>query len=167
MRPLYLRQTRAVELSSLPEALRRALGDWASGHQLSLDNTRVWHTRSENPPGEGFFAKLLGRRSNPVDPNSFHDAALLLHPTQLIVANLSEKSGVMAMGVALVQTSVTRGSALAGRFGAAAPADDGISIAGFPGAPGRPGTWFFGMGAPDADACFAAVESAVRAAKAG
>jgi hypothetical protein len=59
---------RAAELSSLPETLRRALLDWASQHQLSLDHTRVWHTRSENPPGEGFFARALGRRSNPVDP---------------------------------------------------------------------------------------------------
>jgi hypothetical protein len=167
MPPLYRRETRAAELSSLPEALRRALLDWASQHQLSLDHTRVWHTRSENPPGEGFFARVLGRRSNPVDPNAFHDAVVVLHPTQLIVANLGEKSGVMVMGVALVQTSVTRGSALAGTFGAAAPDDDGISIKGFAGAEGRPGTWFFGMGGAEADACFAAVAAAVRAVKAG
>lgn len=167
MPPLYLRETRAADLSTLPEALGAALRDWASKHQLSLDRARVWHTRSENPPGEGLFARLLGRRTNPVDPNAFHDAALVLHPTQLLVANLSEKGGVMVMGVALVSTSVSRGSVLAGRLGAAAPDDDGISISGFPGAEGRPGTWFFGMGGAAADACFDAVASAVRAAKAG
>ncbi|MFO0627731.1 MAG: hypothetical protein U0325_19135 [Polyangiales bacterium] len=167
MPPLYRRETRAAALSTLPEALRVALVDWASKHQVSLDAASVWHTRSENPPGEGFVARLLGRRANPVDPNAFHDAALLLHPTQLIVANLSEKGGVMAMGVALVSASVTRGSALAGVLGADAPDDDGISITGFPGTVGRPGTWFFGLGGAAADACFDAVSSAVRAAKAG
>ncbi len=167
MPPMYLRETRAADLSTLPEALRAALLDWASRHQLTLDAARIWHTRSENPPGEGFIARLLGRRANPVDPNAFHDAALLLHPTQLLVANLSEKGGAMVMGVALVSTSVTRGSALAGKIGAAAPSDDGISISGFPGAEGGPGTWFFGMGGAAADACFDAVASAVRAAKAG
>jgi hypothetical protein len=167
MPPLYLRETRAANLSTLPEALRAALLDWASKHQLSLDPARFWHTRSENPPGEGFIARLLGRRSNSVDPNAFHDAVVVLHPTQLLVANLSEKGGVMVMGVALVSTSVSRGSALAGRFGAAAPGDDGISISGFPGAEGRPGTWFFGMGGAAADACFDDVVTAVRAARAG
>jgi hypothetical protein len=167
MPPLYLRETRAADLSTLPESLRAALVDWASKHQLSLEHARVWHTRSENPPGEGFFARLLGRRSNPVDPNAFHDAVVVLHATQLLVANLSERGGPVVMGVALVSTTVTRGHALAGVRGAAAPDDDGISIEGFPGAAGRPGTWFFGMGGAAADACFDAVASAVRAARAG
>lgn len=56
------------------------------------------------------------------------------------------------------------GSGVAAHVAAAVPgADDGMTISGFPGKEGRPGTHFFGLGGD----CLAAVESAIRAAKSG
>lgn len=165
MPSLYLRETRPIELSAVPPALREAIVAWGARHQVALDSVTAWHTHSVNPPGEGLLARLLGRRANPVDPDTEHDAVLVLHPTHLIVGTLGARRGVSVLGAPIMQCSVTRGSLLAARLGGAAPTDDGITLSGFPGAEGRPGTYFFGLGGAGSDSCFAAVESAVRARK--
>ena len=67
------------------------------------------------------------------------------------------------MSLPLLQASVQRGSALAARLGVAS--EDGITIEGFPGEEGRPGSYFVGLGPDAANECFDAVEAAVRAAK--
>lgn len=167
MATLYRSDTREAQYPSVPAPLRAALARWAEAHQLTLDGARVWLTRSENLPAEGVIAKLLGRRKNPADPDAESVSALLLHPTQVIVGSYGERAGANVTGVALAQLSVQRGNSLAAKLGPAAPQDDGISLDGVPSGTNRVATLFFKMGGADADGCFAAVESAVRAAKRG
>jgi hypothetical protein len=162
--PLYHRSTRALEPGVLPEPFRASLAEHASQRQLDLSSLRVWVTHSENPAATGFFGKLLGRRANSVDPDPWHDTLIALHPTHLIVGTHGPKRGTVVMSLSLGQASVQRGSAIATRLGMAS--EDGISIEGFPGQEGRPGSYFVGLGKePAADDCFASVEAAIRAAK--
>lgn len=167
MGPLYRCDTREAAFAALPAPLRDALAAWSARNQVTLDGAQVWVSRCENLPGEGFVARLLGRRRNPVDPDAEHTMALALHATQLVVGAWGERAGATALGVPLATTSITRGSELAARLGPHAPTDDGITIHGVPVADGRTGTYFFKLGGPGADACFTAVESAVRARKLG
>lgn len=168
---MYRRRTRELPLSTLPPAIAAALAKHAADHQLTLDpaQARVWLTHSENPEAPGFFGKVLGRRANPVDPDAAHDSALVLLPTHLVLATSGERRGTTALSLALLAASVVRGSGVAAHVAAAVPgADDGMTISGFPGREGRPGTHFFGLGGDAAGAdCLAAVESAIRAAKRG
>lgn len=162
---MYRRTTRELALSALPPALAAAIEAHASRSQLRLERTRCWLTHSENPPAEGFFGKLLGRRANDVDPDVAHDSALVLHPTHVLVATSGERRGTTVLSLPLVQATMTRGSAIAARVGMAAAAD-GVTLAGFPGEVGRPGTYFFGLGPePAAEECVRALESAILAAK--
>ena len=125
----------------------------------------MWLTRSENPPAEGFFGKLLGRRANPVDPDEVHETVLVLHRSHVLVATSGEKRGTSVLSVALTQASVSRGAALAA-FANVPGASDGLSISGFPGDHGRPGSYFFGLGSePDAAECERVLTAAITAAK--
>ncbi len=167
---MYRRSTREVSLDAVPPAISAALAKHADDHQLALEASRcrAWHTHSENPEAEGFFGKLLGRRANPVDPDAEHDSVLVLQATHLVVATSGEKRGSAVMSLPLLQASVVRGSGLSALLTDRVPgASDGITISGFPGHVGRPGTYFFGLGKePAASECAAAVEAAVLAAKA-
>ncbi len=161
---LYTRSTRALEPGAIPDSFRASLEAYANQHQLELASLRAWLTHSENPPATGFFRKLLGRRANSVDPDPWHESLIALHPTHLIVGTHGPKRGTTVMSVSLAQASVQRGSAIAARLGMAS--EDGISIEGFPGQEGRPGSYFVGFGPePAADDCFASIEAAIRAAK--
>lgn len=168
---MYRRSTRERSLCALPPAITAALEKHATDHQLTLDGAqaRVWLTHSENPEASGFFGKLFGRRANPVDPDATHDSALVLLPTHLVVATAGEKRGTAVLSLALLAASVVRGSGVAAHLAAAVPgADDGMTISGFPGKEGRPGTYFFGLGSDAAGGdCLGAVQSAIRAAKSG
>lgn len=165
---MYRRSTRETSLASLPPALADALARHAAAHQLALDGARLWLTHSENPPAEGFLGKLLGRRANPVDPDVAHDTVLVLHRTQLLVATSGEKRGTAVLSVPLLQASVSRGSPLPAGFASVPGANDGLSVSGFPGEHGRPGSYFVGLGPePDAAECERAVTAAIAAAKNG
>jgi hypothetical protein len=163
----YVRSTRAVPLTAFPPPLLAAVQGYAHNHQLLLDRIRCWLTTSQNPPAEGFFGKMLGRRANPVDPDPWHQTAIVLHPTHVLVGTYGERRGVAVLGAALDRMSLTRGSAmaarLAGRLGAAAQAAaDGVSLDGFPGDQGQVGSLFVGIGPePDGQACIEAIEQAI------
>ena len=165
---MYRRTTREVPLGAVPPSIAAALAKHAGDHQLTLDaaRARVWHTHSENPPADGFWGKLFGTRANSVDPDAQHDSVLVLHPTHLLVATSGEKR-TSVLSLALLSASITRGSVVAAKFGVEVPgANDGITITGFPGEIGRPGSYFFGLGGDAAGAeCARAVETAVTAAK--
>lgn len=167
---MYRRTTTALRLDALPPALREGLTAHARTQQLTLaPDLACWLTHSENPPGEGLFATLLGRRANPVDPDPAHDAVLVIHPTQLLIATSRPSTQVVVLSVPLGLASVSRGSGVAAKLAATVPgADEGITVSGFPGEQGRPGTFFFGLapGAPLED-CARAVEAAIAAAKRG
>ncbi len=161
---LYIRSTREVASAEVQQAFGSALAEHAAKHQLELGSLRAWLTHSENPPATGFFGRLLGRRSNSVDPDPWHDTLIALHPTHLIVGTSGPKRGTSVLSLPLVQASIQRGHSRLGLPGA--PTDDGIRIEGFPGQVGRPGSYFVGLGPePAANECFGAIESAVRAAK--
>src|SRR5688500_6298739 len=100
MASLYRSSTRELPASSIPEPLATRVRAYAEQNQIILDDTRVrvWITRSENLPAEGFFGKLLGRRANPVDPDAEHDTLLLLHSTHLLLGTAGAKRGVTVFG---------------------------------------------------------------------
>ena len=163
----YRRSTRAVTLGEVPPVLRDAIADHATKHQLSLDSVRAWLTHSENPPATGLFGKLFGKRANSVDPDAEHDSLLVLHRTHVVIATTGAKRGTAVLSLPLLQASVVRGSGVAARLAMKVPgADDGMTISGFPGDEGRPGTYFFGLGTePAAADCFVALETAIMGVK--
>jgi hypothetical protein len=167
--PLYVSQTRELALSEVPEPLAGALRAHAERASLSLAGVRAWLTHRENPAASGFLGRMLGRRSNPADSDAEHDMVIVLHPTHVLVGTHGASRGTAALSLPLLQATVTRGALLANHaFGAGLdlPADDGLTISGFPGTEGRPGTFFVGLGAgAAADACFEAVRAAVASAK--
>lgn len=168
MAVMYRRATRLAELRALSTSVQNALLEHAQQHQLRLENVRVWSTHSENPPAEGFFGKLFSSRANPADPDVAHDTIVVLHPTHLLVATAGEKRGTTVLSLPLAQASLTRGSALAARMpGAFVPGmNDGVTVTGFPGQLGRPGSYFIGLGQdPAGNDCAAALEAAIVAAK--
>jgi hypothetical protein len=168
--PLYRSQTRTVPtVIDVPTALRNALTTHADTKKLALAGTRIWVTHRENPIATGMFGKLFSRRSNTADPDAEHDMVLVLHATHVIVGTSGAARGTTVISLPLVQATVTRGSILAGRLQGAPsdlPSDDGLTISGFPGDQGRPGTYFVGLGpGADAEACAQAVIAAAEAAK--
>lgn len=164
--PLYVSTTREVSLEGLPPAILEALRAHAERASLGLEGLRVWLTHRENPPQTSFLGKLFGRRSNPADPDPEHDMVLVLGATHLFVATGGPTRPATVMSVPLLGATATRGLMMTAALGQLdAPGDDGMSIGGFPGTEGRPGTYFFGMGGPEADTCFGAVREALAAAK--
>ncbi len=161
---MYRRTTTETRLSTLPPALAKELARHAAEHLISLDHPapRCWLTHSENPPAEGLFGRLLGRRANPVDPEAEHWTALVLQVTHILVATLGEKRGAVAMSIPLERASLSRGEPLAARYGLAG-GEDGVVLSGFPGAEGPPGTIFVGLAGESGAACARAVEEAIRA----
>ncbi len=163
---LYSSRTRALSLDEVPEPLRVAVVDHAAKTALLLRDVRVWLTHRENPESSSFLGRLFGRRSNPVDADPAHDMILVLHPTHAIVGTHGPSRGTAVISVPLAHATATRGHALAGKLGGDVPMDDGVTLSGFPGTEGRPGTYFVGLGpGPDAEACFEAVTNAILRAK--
>lgn len=167
--PLYRSQTRSILVSALPSTLRNALLTHADGKKLAMVATSAWLTHRENPPSTTMFGKLFGKRSNDVDPDAEHDMVLVLHATHLLVGTSGARRGTTILSLPLLVATATRGGLLAGRTQRSnvdSPSDDGLTISGFPGDHGSPGTYFMGLGAgADADACVRAVMSALEAAK--
>ena len=167
--PLYRSQTRSSSIAELPTDLRNALTTHADTKKLQLVNARAWVTHRENPASESMFGKLFGRRANSVDPDAAHDMVLVLHATHLLVGSSGAVRGTKVMSLPLLVSTVTRGSLVASRLQRPAsdtPSDDGLTISGFPGEHGQPGTYFMGLGAgAEAEACVQAVMAALEAAK--
>lgn len=167
--PLYRSETRSIPVVDLPAALRNALLTHADTKKLKLIATHAWLTHRENPASTSVFGKLFGKRSNSADPDAAHDMVLVLHATHLLVGTSGAQRGTTILSLPLLVASVTRGSLLAGRLqktSAELPSDDGLTISGFPGDQGNPGTYFMGLGpGADAEACLQAVMAAVESAK--
>jgi hypothetical protein len=163
--PCYRSDTRELPLDALEAPLLAALRAEAARSALALDGVRVWRTRRENPPATSLLGKLLGRRANPIDPDAEHDMVLVLHATHLLLATHGKQRGTTVTTLPLVQATLSRGVVGAHVATLDAPSDDGITLSGFPGQVGRPGSQFFGLGGPASDACFEALDAAVRRAK--
>lgn len=153
---LYVRHTRSARIVELPRPICGKLAEHAASHQVDLNDVQVWLTHSENPPASSAFGKLLRRRANPADPDEEHWTAVVLHPTQLLVATDGAKRGTTVMSLPLARASMAT----------EAVCDDaaGFTITGFGGE--QAGSYYVGLG-PEADAlrCVSAVHEAISAAK--
>ena len=162
--------TRKVSLPELPAALLSAIEKHAADASIQLVDVHAWCTHRTNPPSTSFFGKLFGKRSNSADADTEHEMVLVLQRTHVLVGTHGASRGTAVLSLPLLQATITRGSKLVGALAGLAsradlPTDDGITIDGFPGTEGRPGSYFFGMGGAEADACFEAVREAVLRAK--
>jgi hypothetical protein len=154
--PLYIRHTRSVRIVELPRRICGKLAEYAASHQIDLDDVQVWLTHSENPPASSAFGKLLRRRANPADPDAEHWTAVVLHPTQLLVATDGAKRGTTVLSLPVAHASLTA------QPGPGDPA--GFTITGFPGE--QASSYYVGLGPePDAAGCISAVHGAISAAK--
>lgn len=161
--PLYRSETRSIELTDVPAALRIALVTHAERKKLRLVKTRVWLTKRENARSDTMFGKLFGRRSNHADPDTSHEMVLVVHATHLLVGTSGPVRGTTVLSLPLLSATLTRGSGLKS---ADVPSDDGLTIAGFPGDHGASATYFMGLGAgAAAESCVEAAMAAVDAAK--
>lgn len=155
MGPAYERTTTRADLSDLTATIAAALREHAESRRLTLtDDLPAWSTRSINPPAASWLGKLLGRRANPVDPDSEHQTLVVLHPTHLIVVISGAERGVAAMSAPLSLASIEQPESA-----------DGFAVSGFAGDAGRPGTFYLGVGEPDGDECREAVRAAITAAR--
>jgi len=163
--PMYARHTRPVTLAELAPHVCDKLRAHAESTQIDLSNVRAWRTHSENPPAGSGLGKLMRRRANPTDPDTEHETGVVLHPTHVIVAIDGAKRGTSVLSVPLVQASVAPGTGIGGALGAMAGEASGFTITGVQGGR-RPGSFYVGQGdEPAAAECYAAVRSAIVAAK--
>jgi hypothetical protein len=160
--PDYERSTSATTLGALPAPLREAVTERATAAQLTLgEDTPAFLTHSRRLKKPGLFGRLTGT----ADVDAEHLTALVLGAKDVLVATHGEKRGSAVLSVRLEDVEV--GSS-ADRL-TAAHGEEGVTVTGFPvaveGAAGR-GSFFVGLGAPDGDSARAALEEAVRRAKA-
>lgn len=171
--PLYQSTTHETTLASLDASLRDAIEAHAKRHQLTLEGARVWLTHSLNPLATGFFAKLFGRRSNPVDAEPEHWTCIVVARTQIAIATLGPSRGASVLSLAAIAASARWGMEIAPLTAMGAVGGDaGFSLEGFPsvsdGAAGRAGTMFVKVSdAPAGRECYDAVVSCITAAKQG
>jgi hypothetical protein len=158
----YERSTTSTSLDRLPEAIRAAVLARAEASQLTLaEDASAFLTQSRRLRKPGLFARLTGTG----DPDTEHLTAVVLGAKDVLVATHGERRGTAVLAARLEDIDV--GSALDHR--AAEMGDDGVTVTGFPtsvgGATGR-GSFFVGLGPPDGGDARAALEDAVRRAKA-
>ena len=156
----YERSTTTMTLGTLPAAVREALRERAGADLLTLaDDAPAFLTHSRKVKKSG----LLARLSRSADPDTEHLTALVLGERDVLVCTHGEKRATAVLAARLEDVD-TR--SLGEQFGLE---DDGVSVNGFPvssdGTTGR-GSFYFGLGAPDGDAAKAALEDAIRRAKA-
>jgi len=156
----YERSTQATTLAALPEPLRSAVRAKAGAQGLTVaDDSAAFltHSRRIKKPG------LLARVTKTGDPDSAHDAALVIGAKDVLVCTHGEQRGTAVLTARLENVDTEDRLATMRN-------DSGISINGFPVSGGEGsgrGSLFFGLGAPDGDAAREVLESAIRAAKAG
>jgi hypothetical protein len=163
--PDYERSTRALTLAALPDPVRTAILERATGAQLTVaEDAPAYLTRSRRLRKPGLFARLTGT----ADRDAEHLTALVLGAKDVLVATHGERHGTSVLAARLEDVEV---GTVADRLVAAgaARADEGVSVTGFPvtveGGTGR-GSFFVGLGPPDGETAWAALEAAVRRAKA-
>jgi hypothetical protein len=155
----YERSTHATTLAELAEPLRSAVRAKADAQQLTVaDDAQAFltHSRRLKKPG------LLARATKTGDPDTEHDAVLVIGGRDVLICTHGEHRGTVVLTARLEDVD-TEDKLAAMRN------DSGISVNGFPVSGGEGagrGSFFFGLGAPDGDAAKAALDSAIRGAKA-
>ena len=158
----YERSTTSTSLDALPEPIRSEVRARAQASQITLaEDAPAFLTHSRRLRKPGLFARLTGT----ADRDTEHLTALVLGAKDVLVGTHGERRGTAVLAARLEDVDV--GSALDHR--AAEMGDDGVTVTGFPtsvgGTTGR-GSFFVGLGPPDGREARAALEDAVRSAKA-
>jgi len=158
----YERSTTSTSLEALPEPIRAAVLARAEASQMSLAEDApafLTHSRRLRKPG------LFGRLTGTADMDTEHLTALVLGAKDVLVATHGERRGTAVLATRLEDVDV---GSTADRL-VADMGDDGVTVTGFPtsvgGTTGR-GSFFVGLGPPDGADARAALEDAVRRAKA-
>ncbi len=120
----------------------------------------VFVTRSRRLRKPSLFERLTGSGKD-----TEHLTAMVLGAKDVLVATYGERSGTVVLTARLEDVEVgSTADRLAAEIG-----EDGVTVTGFPttveGTTG-PGSFFVGLGAPDGPEARAALEAAVRRAKA-
>ena len=158
----YERSTTSTSLDGLPEPIRAAVLAQAEATQLTLaEDAQAFLTRSRRLRKPGLFARLTGT----ADTDTEHLTALVLGAKDVLVATHGERRGTAVLAARLEDVEVgSTADRLAAEMG-----EEGVTVTGFPtsveGTTGR-GSFFVGLGPPDGPEARAALEDAVRRAKA-
>jgi hypothetical protein len=151
----YRRETRTTTLAALPPALHEALAAHVRSSQLTVDgDAPAYLTRNERQGRRG----LLGPR----DPDPEHFVALVIGDRDVLIGVHGEQRGTAVLACRLERATVGSSPLRVGGEG-------GVSVKGFPTTVDghtTEGSFYVGLGAPDAEAARAALTEAVRAAKA-
>jgi hypothetical protein len=158
----YAHSTIAATLATLPDPVRTAVLDRAAAAQLTLaPDAPAYLTHSRRLTKPGVFARLTAT----ADRDAEHLTALVLGRNDVLVATHGKQRGTAVLAARLEDIEV--GSQIDDL--AAARGDHGVTVTGFPvtvvGDTSR-GSFFVGLGAPDGDRTRAALDAAVRQAKA-
>jgi len=143
--PNHERTTTETTLERLPVELRAALQERIESALLTVPaDARAFLTEGE------------------------HDVAFVIGPRDLLVAVGEKERGSSVLLARLEDLELGSLTAALRARGLDVPDDGGVDVTGFhvSGPDGGPGTYHIGLGAPDGDAARAALEDAIRAAKA-
>jgi hypothetical protein len=162
----YERSTTSSTLAGLPEPIRSSLLAHVESALLTVaGDAPAFLTQSRRLKKPGLLSRLTGT----ADKDEEHLTALVLAPKDVLVGIHGDRRGTSVLAARLEDVDT---SSLAERVAAlgAKLDDDGVTITGFPvsveGGTGR-GSFFVGLGPPDGERARAALDDAVRAAKAG
>jgi hypothetical protein len=161
----YDRSTTSATLATLPDAIREAVRAQAESLQLTVaDDAPAYLTHSRKLKKSGLFGRVTGT----ADPDKEHLTAFVIGGKDVLVCVSGAKRGTTVMTTRLEDADLR---SLADRLGVAGGKvpDDGMSVNGFPvsnaGSTGRGSLWV-GLGPPEGADAHAALEEAIRSAKA-
>jgi hypothetical protein len=158
----YERSTRSTTLDGLPDPIRASMRAQAEASQITVAiDAPAFLTRSRRLRKPSLFERLMGIAGKDKE----HLTALVLGAKDVLVATYAERGGTIVLAARLEDVEVgSTADRLAAEIG-----EDGVTVTGFPtsvsGTTG-PGSYFVGLGSPDGPAARAALEDAVRRAKA-
>ena len=149
----YERRTSATTLAGLPGEIASAVAEHTEQRDLTLaHDAAAYLTNSRRLHKPGLLERLTGTG----DKDAEHLTALVIGARDIVVCTHGAERGTAVLSTRLERASVsTRLS----------PADDGMSVCGFP-VSGEIGSFYVGLGDPDGDAARDALRAAIKAAKA-
>jgi hypothetical protein len=157
----YDRSTTSTSLARLPEPLQGAIADRIESAALTVPaDTAAFLTLSKRLRKPGLLSRLTGAGDKDLE----HMTVLVVGPKDVLVGVHGEQRGTSVLTARLEDVEITPLDEPLRRSG-----DDGVSITGFPvsieAASGR-GSFFVGLGPPAGEDAKAALDAAIRTAKA-
>jgi hypothetical protein len=163
--PDYERTTTETTLERLPAELRAALLERIDSALLTVPADAQAFITNSRPLRRG---GLLSRLTGSADPDPEHDVAFVIGPSDLLVAPHGERRGTAVLVARLEDLELGSLTATLRARGMDVPEADGVDVTGFPvsGPDGGPGSYHVGLGPPAGEAARAALEQAIRTARA-